>query len=602
MRFSVPVEPRMLAALAGALALLTACGKGGSGTGLSLQKEYYVSPEGSDENPGTLSAPFLTVEKARDAVRTHLAPWTADVTITLRTGTYYFNGPLILDRRDSGKDGYSVIYRAYPGERPVLSGGIPIGGWSLHDPARNIYKATVGTSLQTRQVYVNGRRAVRARGPVGPSGWQKTLLGFTAPNASMGTWGNISDVEIVCFSSWKSFRCGIAAVSGREVVMKQPGWNNCQLHGVRPMDGVTWIENAYELLDEDGEWYLDRTAGVLYYKPRAGEQMSSALVSCPIAEELVHGSGTAEDPIHDVRFMGLTFAENTWLKPNTGAGYAVLQAGFTLTGGANWELEKTPAAVRFSAARNIRIERNTFTRLGSAGLSFEGGSRDNLAIGNVFKDISSSAVMIGDADDDGQQDVLRQNTGNILRNNYITRTGAEYFDSAAIWAGYVADSIIDHNEICDVPYTGISLGWGWGTPSYAARNVISNNRIERTMQVLRDGGAIYTLSDQPGSSVTGNYIRSTERGLYHDEGSGFFTDRRNVVEDASDAWLILWTASIHDNDIQFNWYDADNTLSSGTNNTVANNSYRPDRNWSPEAVDVIESAGLEPSYQDLRPQ
>lgn len=560
----------------------------------------YVSPQGSDANPGTLHSPFKTLIKARDVVRTLNGGMESDVHVVLRGGLYSIESPITLDARDSGSNGFRVVYRAYEHETPVLSGGRPVEGWVLWDPARNVYRAYAGRDLKTRQFYVNSVRATRARGPLYPSGWARTSAGFTAPDDTMAGWRNIADVEIVCLNLWKAFRCGVAAVYGREVVMEQPCWGNAQLHSAVPMNSVTWVENAYELLDEDGEWYHDRATGYLYYRPRNGEDLSTALSICPTTETLLEARGTLADPVHDLQFQGLTFAYSTWIAPSTEEGYASLQAGICLVGwNFDWSTRRTPGAINFSAARNIRFERNTFTHMGSAGLNFQYGSKDIEVIGNTFEDLSSSAVLISD-DSDNPIDPREQATGYALRNNLVRRVAQEYFDAAGIWAGYVADLTIECNDIQDLPYSGISVGWGWGTSSYARNNHIKRNRIVNTMLTLKDGGAVYTLSAQPGSTVSGNYIDSTERGLYHDQGSAYFTDRDNVVRGARLYWLILWTPSIHDNDIQRCWHDTDNTWNAGTNNTVANNAFVANDQWPGDALSVMQDAGLEPEFQDLR--
>lgn len=84
---------------------------------------FYVSPSGSDANPGTEAAPFQTLQQARGAVRAlpDSAFQNQDAYILLRGGTYRLQQPLQLNWTDSGRKGNNVIYRAYPGETPVIS-------------------------------------------------------------------------------------------------------------------------------------------------------------------------------------------------------------------------------------------------------------------------------------------------------------------------------------------------------------------------------------------------------------------------------------------------------------------------------------------------
>lgn len=547
----------------------------------AVSNTLYAAPDGtgdacSVEHPCSL----LT---ARDQARSIAG----DVTIYLRGGTYTLAEPLTLTNEDSG-----VIFAAYPDETPVISGGRQITGWALHDAAKNIFRADAG-DLETRQLYVNGVRAVRARGLQNPPGWTKTSSGYTAPDETLSTWGNITDVEIVSFNEWKSFRCGVTTAFNRQIVMKQPCWNNALKHEGWPIGLPTWIENAYELLDEPREWYLDRKAGLLYYIPAADENLTSAVVIVPVLETLIRGMD-----VRSVEFRGLTFAYATWLRPNTGDGYAVLQAGWTMTG--NWPttqwppLARTPGAVTFTNPVDLRFTNSWFIHLGGVGLNLDGSARQNTISGSHFEDISSSGIQLGQVDDFAEKNERRQVRGNLIINNTITRIGVEYFDAVGIFVGYAAATSIVHNDIYDIPYTGISVGWGWGTDSYAASNEIAFNHIHHLMQVLRDGGGIYTLSAQPGTIIQYNDIHDMTNpygGLYLDEGSQHITVKNNVVRRVP-WWLHIWTSSIRNNTVTENCTDTANKRNDGVNNQV-NDNLEGVENWTDRCLWVIDQAGVE---------
>ena len=95
-----------------------------------VQASFWVSPKGSDANPGTRAKPFATIERARGAARHVNGNMMQDIVVVLRGGTYQLTETLRLDARDSGTNGHDVIYRAYPGETPVISGGRQIVGWA----------------------------------------------------------------------------------------------------------------------------------------------------------------------------------------------------------------------------------------------------------------------------------------------------------------------------------------------------------------------------------------------------------------------------------------------------------------------------------------
>ncbi|SEF15430.1 hypothetical protein SAMN05216533_7397 [Streptomyces sp. Ag109_O5-10] len=266
----------------------------------------HVAPDGrgsacSDRNPCGL-------ETARDRARSLVPDAAGDVVVELEGGTYRLTAPFRLGVQDSGRPGHPVVYRAAAGQTPVLSGAIRITGFTRVDAAKNIYRARVPAGTAGRELFVDGTRADRARGPRDPAGFSVTATGFTTADASYTTWTNPAQVEVVRNSGWKQMRCPLASItrsaSGGSDLTVDPGcWNNNHNAvpnpsfpfngaGLPTMDGVGWLENAYQLLGTPGQFYLDEAAGYLYYVPRAGENLATADVELPVAPELVDASGT----------------------------------------------------------------------------------------------------------------------------------------------------------------------------------------------------------------------------------------------------------------------------------------------------------------------
>ena len=181
------------------------------------QVVFYAAPDGAADAPGTANAP-CSLEAARNLVRKINVAMTGDIVVNLKGGTYSLKSPFQLKEdatiHDSGTGGFNIIYQAAPGETPVLSGGIRVTGWTLFDKAKNIYRAQAPVGAYSRQLYVNNRRADRARGQIQPEGWTKTETGFTITDTAMQKWGNISDIEVVSRSSSRAIRntcpCGRA--------------------------------------------------------------------------------------------------------------------------------------------------------------------------------------------------------------------------------------------------------------------------------------------------------------------------------------------------------------------------------------------------------
>ena len=552
---------------------------------------FWVSPNGNDSNPGTEELPFLTLQRARDAVRAlpSIAFKDLDVYVFLEDGTYRLSQPLFLDSSDSGREGHNVIYTAAPGAHPVICGAIQVTGWSLFDAGLGIYRAYVGP-YRSRQLYVNETRAQRARTgfypPAFNPNWTSSgsgsgiQFGTTTPETpDPTTWQNQSSIEAVIITQWRMMRIPVQSVIPPPdptyglITIQQPAWDNANVNfdinthapGIWSFWEVTWFENAYEFLTVPGQWYLNPSDNYVYYMPLPGEDILTADVELPILETLIAGQGTLEHPIHNIQFQGLTFSYATWLLPSGPNGYVADQSGQLLVGsghspnyiGHDQNVVPTPGNLPFSFASEIVFYGNIFEHLGAVGLQFGLGSKNNRIDSNLFTDISSSAIELGAAtamdSHPTSSAYLLQN--NRITNNLITSVAVEYKDAAGIFVGFTQGSFISHNTIVNVPWSGIAMGWGWGlldvgsfpglpnaisgmwgtftSPTPNSRNQILQNRFVDFLNVMWDGGAIYTTGQQgPSPSdrllIQGN-VSSDKRtsgpgGVFFGAGNTYYTD------------------------------------------------------------------------------
>lgn len=447
---------------------------------------------------------------------------------------------------------------------------------------------------------------------------------------TLSTWGNISDIEIVTTPrSWQRTRIGIDNISSDQVNMKQPAFSYLYDDTDRNKL-ITWIENAYELLDSQGEWYLNRSTGYIYYKPRTGEDLSTAEVIVPTLETLISGAGDSLDSkIHNIELNGLTFKYNTWLRANSSSGYVSLQGGVMQNGTASWwDQLKTPAAVNFSVASNILVKNCNFSKIGNTGLGFDFGSQNIDISNNSFSDISASGISVGGIDknyDHIPTDARRIVKNIEIYNNTITKIGVEYPDNVGIFEGYVQYTNIHHNTIYDVSYSGISVGWGWGSGDWNSycvyndnticrNNVIANNKIYDFMKGLYDGGGIYTLGNQPNSTIYNNYIygmKGDYAAIYLDNGTGNYKVSGNAVSSKDSSclkWINAsnpngggWSLDTHDNIVRDNYYSSElgilnfnYSFNTETNNTAVSNF-----NWSNAALGTINNAGANKGFGDM---
>lgn len=530
---------------------------------------FYVSPSGSDRNPGTNARPFRTLDRGRDAARKVRRPLHGDVVIRLLGGTYRLTHALTLRAADSGGNGYKIVYEAAPGARPLISGGRRITGWTLFDRAGGIYRARA-PRLSTRQLYVNGRRAVRAQSTINPPGFTKTATGYTTTNAAMARWRNTTDIEVLSNWRWKSFRCPVASIVGDRITMAQPCWHNANVFfGPASMGLPTRIENAYQLLDRAHEWYLDRRAGWIYYKPARGENLTREDVEAAATQVLVDARGTLARPVSDIRFDGLAFAYATWMGVSGNQGYADDQTGFRVTGPNQPQTfehaeftTRTPGNLRFAYDHDVTIRNDVFSHLGAVAVDFDTGSQHDTIADNRFSDISAAAIQLGGVEvvDHHPSRAGQVTRDNRIAGNTVTTAAQEFFDAAAIFVGYTARTTIIHNTLSDLPYTGISIGWGWGmtdpgrfpgctgcpfeswkiytTPTTSQGNRILDNKVSDYLKLLYDGGGIYSLGQQGtslrnGELIAGNVVfgKAPSHGgnaLYTDGGSRYITLRGNA--------------------------------------------------------------------------
>ncbi len=585
---------------------------GGDGGGIAMGN-IYVAPSGDDANPGTLAQPVRTLTRAQAIVRAQNSTMTSDITVYLRGGTYPLTSTQTFTNADSGNNGFYVKYLAYQSERPLITGGQPITGWKVFDAARNIYSAS-GVTSRFRQLYVDGVKAIRARSPnLGPNGaasfdrivgFDKTARNVQIPSSDVANWNNLTKVELHYMINWTDdvLRLASFTTSGNTAFLKFQS-PEADILFVReyPTMGLTttgkpqcfYLENALEFLDQPGEWYLDETADVLYYMPRVGEDLTTATVVAPMVETLLSVQGTStSDPAEYLWFQGLTFAHSTYLVPSQ-QGFLDLQAGqYSLVPTmANVQYVGRPSGgVTVTNASHIQFEGNMFTQMAATGLDFISGTHDDMILGNVFTDIGGSGISIGKfAESNATEIHLPYNPGDVneictndtIKDNYIYNVTTEIQGACGIAAGYPRDIDIEHNEVAQVNYSGISVGYGWTTATNAmSNNILNYNNVHGVAQILADGAAIYVLSNQaPASQMEFNYLHDFSQsqwadyqigGLYLDQGTTGYTVANNVFVNAP--------SSIFQNQ-------------TGANTLTNNNGSSPT---------TVSGAGLEPAYLGIK--
>lgn len=552
---------------------------------------YYVSPAGSDTNPGTLSAPFLTLTKARDVVRTVNSQMAEDIHVVLRAGTYRIASTIAFGPQDSGSNGHRVRYESYPGETAVLNGAVQVTGWT--QGSGSVYKAPLARTTKLRNLYVNDARAAMTRKVV-PS---KGGTGTYAVTAGQAAWAwasgsgsdgakysltdvpaiasNKDDLEIVNGTTWnENIVCVRDVVTTsdnyRGLLFQQPYGAIAQLPNWNAgfsVSGTHTIYNAFEFLNTPGQFFFDKTTGTLYYYPRAGENMTTADVEAPVAEKLIDIAGASTtNRVKNLTFQGITF-QNTDYGLYTVAGShgkATVQGAtvYIAYGDGNWHnskyqiIDTLPSVISASNADSLEFIGNVVKHSGSEGISIINDVVNSTLSGNYLTDIAGSGITVGHPQhvaigDGGAHEKYPAGVEGVCKGNTITNNVLYNISSlpgfgghAGITAFFVDSLVITHNHIQATAYNGINLGWGWSnfaSSTTCKNNQVNGNRLVDTLNRLHDSGAIYTIGQMPGTTINQNYVKGIPPatsgptyGLHNDEGSAFITENDNVLDISPD--------------------------------------------------------------------
>jgi len=525
----------------------------------------YVSPDGDTDNPGTIDKP-ISLEGVKDKLSSEIKQKELkELNVIFRKGTYQFSSTLILDDYQSFDGTVKVVFKAYKDEEVVFSGAQEITGWEA--TGKGIWEKDLEDDEYFEQLYVNDRMATRARTPNKSdevSQWfliradydlndakEIERLDILLKDADLSDYGSVNYGEIVIMKDWATFRKQINIVIPDKALInvKLPVLTTAlnrtgnSLFAYERQSGYNaYLEGHPGFLDAEGEWAIDTDRKKILYKPVDGENIENTSIFRPVIPRLLIIRGTKDHKIQNVHFENIRFSHTGYWLPKSGHDGSQAAMFYTDNKNKSWSMDDDallPEAVRLENVENCSFKQCRFSLIGGSGLYLGKGCQLISVSDNTFRDIGGNCLLSG-LKIDPVDDSLVMVSNNTINDNLISNGGRIYPSGVGIWLGFCHSHNILNNTVCDMPYTGISVGWQWNPlPTSSGSNRIENNHIHHVMKSLGDGGGIYTLGKQPGSILKGNHIHDIERskynhaspnnGIFIDEGSRDYRVEGNLI-------------------------------------------------------------------------
>lgn len=476
---------------------------------------FYVSTTGNDTTGnGSLATPWATIQKARDYIRTNNLnlSMTGDIIVNVAAGNYYVTSTIQFTDTDSGSNGYRVIYKNKDAVGSAhFIGGQQITSWTLY--SGNIYRSNVGTSWQFYTLYENGVRARTARYPnyvynssyptsqgpylrgEGVNG-SNTVLQYKVGDLNPAGW-SLSDAQVYVWSggkwAWFTDTVPISSINTttRQITLAQ---QSRYVLYQSSSGSRYYVQGVLSMLDAPGEFYLDRTAGYLYYWAKDGAIGSQTIVA-PKVQKLLSIAGASESVrAHHIQFDGLSFEDSdffNWYRHgqvnagDSGEGHAYPAYDRQISLAVN-----RTGMVFLSNTDNITIKNSRLKNSGFHGIYMLFYNQNNTISGNLIENIGHTGIYLeGKYPSEG--DVLKNNvfTNNLIRN--LGETAGQGNGIAVMSSG---SNEFSYSEIYNAPrmatFWGVDSGTQPKSVIYAHDNVFKYLKIHDVMQDSGDAAGM----------------------------------------------------------------------------------------------------------------
>lgn len=452
----------------------------------------YVSMDGNDMNSGKETAPFATLERAKEAVREMKQSFSNPITVYVREGTYYLDKPLTFHSEDSGSAASTITYQAYPGERPVLSGGRKISGpWQPYKDGIMMCSLDVsqGGLVPFTQLFVNGKRQIRARFPnngfLYPAKadltWPHTNFNYNPETVTTKTWQKPQEAVVHMFGKnyWGNLQWQMQSIDTQTQTIHL-GAGGYQINDIMQGSDATgiderskyYIENVFEELDSPREWYLDSDKAILYWMPPAGTDLSQALVETPMLKQVIEFKGTQENPVQHIKLSGFRIA-------HTKSTFLDLYEAPSL---GDWTIHRG-GAVYFEGVEHCVLEHCFMDAVGGNAVFLNEYNRGNRIYGNYIREAGDSAICLVGSKNHTLGSNHAYPSENVISNNWIHDIGVFGKQTAGVFISVSRDNTISHNHIHHIPRAAICINDGtWGG------HIIEYNDIHDTVLETGDHG------------------------------------------------------------------------------------------------------------------